>query len=52
MKAGGEESDRGLTGWIVSLTQWTWVEQALGDSEVQGSLACGSPWGHTDPDMT
>ena len=27
-------------------------EQALGDGEGQGSLACFSPWGHTDLDMT
>ena len=27
-------------------------EQALGDSEGQGSLACCSPWGHREPDMT
>ena len=27
-------------------------EQTLGDSEGQGSLACCSPWGHKDFDMT
>ena len=27
-------------------------EQALGDSEGQGSLACYSPWGHKESDMT
>ena len=27
-------------------------EQALGDSEGQGSLACCSPWGHKELDMT
>ena len=27
-------------------------EQALGDSEGQGSLACGSPWGRKGSDMT
>ena len=26
--------------------------QALGDSEGQGSLACCSPWGHKESDMT
>ena len=25
LKAGGEEDDRGLDGWMASLTQWTWV---------------------------
>ena len=27
-------------------------EQTLGDSEGQGSLACCSPWGHRELDMT
>ena len=27
-------------------------EQALGDGEGQGSLACCSPWGHKESDMT
>ena len=27
-------------------------EQTLGDSEVQRSLACCSPWGHRESDMT
>ena len=27
-------------------------EQALGDSEGQGSLACCSPWGHKESDTT
>ena len=25
MKAGGEGDDRGWDGWLVSLTQWTWI---------------------------
>ena len=28
------------------------LEQTLGDSEEQGSLACCSPWGHKELDMT
>ena len=28
------------------------LEQTLGDSEGDGSLACCSPWGHKDSDMT
>ena len=28
------------------------LEQTLGDSEGQGSLACCSPWGHKELDMT
>ena len=27
-------------------------EQTLGDSEGQGSLECGSLWGHNELDMT
>ena len=27
-------------------------EQALGDGEGQGGLACCSPWGHEESDMT
>ena len=27
-------------------------EQVLGDGEGLGSLACGSPWGHKELDMT
>ena len=27
-------------------------EQALGDGDGQGSLACGSPWGHNESDRT
>ena len=28
------------------------LEQTLGDSEGQGSLACCSPWGHKELDTT
>ena len=52
LKAGGEGDDRGWDGWMASLTQWTWVEQALRDGEGRGSLACCSPWGHKELDMT
>ena len=40
-----EKGEPGWDGWMASTTQWTWVEQTLGDSEGQGSLACCSPWG-------
>ena len=43
LRAGGEEGDRGWDGWLASLTQWHEFEQALGDSEGQGSLACCRP---------
>jgi len=42
LKAGGEGADRGWDGWMASVTQWTWVWQALGDGEGPGSLACYS----------
>ena len=28
------------------------LEQTLGVGNGQGSLACGSPWGHKESDMT
>ena len=28
------------------------LSKALGDGEGQGSLACCSPWGHKESDMT
>ena len=45
-----EGDDRGRDGWMASLTQLTW--QALGVGDGQGSLACCSPWGHRELDMT
>ena len=39
--------------WLMaSLIQWTWVEQALGVGDGQGSLVCCSPWGCKDLGMT
>ena len=52
LKSGGEGNDRGWDGWMASLTPWTWVEQALGDGEGQGSLVCCSPWGRVESDTT
>ena len=40
LKTRGEGDDRAWGGWMASLTQWTWVWQALGDGEEWGSLAC------------
>ena len=42
---GGEGDERGWDGWMASLTQHEF-EQAPGDGEGRGSLACCSPWGH------
>ena len=32
--------------WLDGITDLVEFEQALGDGERQGSLACCSPWGH------
>ena len=40
-----------MVGWHHQLNRHQF-EQALGDSEGQGSLACCSPWGHKELDMT
>ena len=47
-----EGGDRGWDGWVASLTQrtWVWVNSGVGDG--QGGLACCSPWGHKESDMT
>ena len=51
-----EQEEKGATedemvGWHHPLNGHKF-EQAPGDSEVQGSLACCSPWGHKESDMT
>ena len=40
-----------LVGWHDRLNGHE-LEQSLGDSEEQGSLACCSPWGYKESDMT
>ena len=45
LRAGGEEGDRGWNDWMASLTQRTWVWAKY--SEGWESLACCSPWGHS-----
>ena len=37
---------------MVEWHHWLEFEQILGDSEEQGGLACCSPWGHKESDMT
>ena len=39
-----------MVGWHHRLNRQ--FEQAPGGAEGQGSLACGSPWGHKELDMT
>ena len=38
--------------WMASLTQWIWVWAPPGVGDGQGSLACCSPWGCKESDMT
>ena len=50
------QNEKGMTqhekvGWYHWLNGHEF-EQALGDGEGQGSLACCSPWGHKESDMT
>ena len=40
-----------MTGWHHQLNGHEF-EQTLGNSEGQGSLACCSPWGHKEFDVT
>ena len=40
-----------MVGWHHGLSGHEF-EQALGDNEGQGSLACSSPWGHKESDTT
>ena len=47
-----QEYNRGWDGWMASLTQWTWVWAPLGVGDGQRSLACYSPFGGKESDMT
>ena len=49
LKVRGEGDNRGWDGWIASPTQGTWIRA---NGEGQGGLACCSPWGHKESDMT
>ena len=53
LKAGGEGgvTEDEMVGWHHWLNRHEF-EQALGDGEGQGSLACCSPWGRKELDMT
>ena len=52
LKARGEGDDIGQDGWMASLTDGHESGQASGDGDGQGSLACCSPGGHKELDMT
>ena len=45
LKAGGEGDDRGWDGWMVSLTQWTWVWANSGRWWRREKPGVCSPWG-------
>ena len=52
LRAGGEGGGKDeMAGWHHQLYGHEF-EQALGDGEGQGSLACCSPWGRKEPDTT
>ena len=46
-----QEDDKGWDGWMASPTQWTWVWASGGAGNGQGSLACCSPWGHSQTQL-
>ena len=50
IEGGGTTEDK-MVGWHHRLNGHGF-EQAPGDGEGQGSLACCSPWGHKESDMT
>ena len=52
-EAGGKEgrTEDEMVGWYHRLDEYEF-EQALGVGDGQGSLACRSPWGRKESDMT
>ena len=50
--AGGDGDHRGWDGWMASATQWTWVWVNSGSCWWKGYLACCSPRGLKELDMT
>ena len=52
LKARGEGDDRGWDGWMASPTWWHEFETAPRVRDGQGSLACCSPGGRKETDMT
>ena len=50
-KAEGEATEDEMVGWHHQLNEHEF-EQAPGDGEGQGSLACYSPWGCKESDMS
>ena len=52
LKVGGEGDNWGWDGWMVSLTQWTWVWVNSRSWWWTGNPACCSPWDHKGSDTT
>ena len=52
MRAGGVAGGRGWDGQISSPNHGHESEQTPDNNEGQGSLACCSPWGHRELDLT
>ena len=52
IEGGGEGDDRGWDDWMASPIQWTWVLACSGVGDVQGGLACCSPWSCKELDRT
>ena len=48
---GREVTEDEMVGWYHQLNGHEF-KQTLGDSEGQGSLACCSPWGHRESNMS
>ena len=47
-----EGDNRRWGGWMASATWWTWVWRSSRNWWWTGNLACCSPWGHKESDMT
>ena len=45
-------TEDGMVGWHLHRLDGHEFEQALGVGDGQGRLACCSPWGHKESDMT
>ena len=52
LRAGGEGDDRGWDGWWHHPLNGHGFGWTLGVGDGQGSLACCSPWGHKESEMT
>ena len=52
LKPGGERDNWGWDGWMASMINGLEFEQVLGVGDGQGILACCSPWGHRESDIS